>query len=101
MNCGFIISASLDTTVEVLTWASRIANIGTRTVTGPFTVVFPPPSSGIIVVNPTGYTAAGRPFITVSGALGRRSSLHIAILVRNPSKVPLGTFFLGFPISIQ
>ena len=78
-----------------------ITNIGTRTVTGPFTVVFPPPSSGIIVVNPTGYTATGRPFITVSGALGRRSSLHIAILLRNPSKVPLGTFFLGFPITLQ
>ncbi|MBI1913989.1 MAG: hypothetical protein HYS12_04535 [Planctomycetes bacterium] len=75
---------------------------------GPITVVFPTlfsnvtPPSTIQVVNATGVTASGHPFITVNvPALPPFTPvLRAQILLQNPSLNAPTTFYMGFPIEV-
>jgi hypothetical protein len=67
----------------------------------PITLVFRVLPPGVTVVNPTGFTASGLPFITVQQALPAPGSrFRVQLRFHNPRAVHLSTFFLGFPIEV-
>jgi hypothetical protein len=83
-----------------------LANLGTTTFQGPFTLVFPQLPPGVTLVNPTGVTGAGfttrgLPFIRVAGTLLPGTTLRVQIVLRNPLHVPMSTFYIpDFPVIV-
>jgi hypothetical protein len=78
-----------------------LINVGGGTAQGPFTLVFRQLPPGITLVNATGFTADGAPFITVNGSLSPFNPIRVRILLRNPFRLHMSTFFIGFPISLM
>ncbi|HZT80004.1 MAG TPA: hypothetical protein VFA26_07280, partial [Gemmataceae bacterium] len=78
-----------------------LTNVGAGPLIGPVTLVFPKLPPGVTLVNPTGFTASGAPFIKVNfGVLFKNQSIAIPIVLSDPLNVPLSTFFIGFPVTL-
>jgi hypothetical protein len=63
----------------------------------PMTVVYTNLPPDVTLVNPTGFTASGAPYITTPGPVNFGPGLAVRFAVRfhNPDKVPLSTFLRG------
>lgn len=68
---------------------------------GPLRVVFPSLPAGVTLVNPSGFDAAGSPFIAINAnSVPANTSIRVPIEFSNPGDVPMSTFFLDFPINV-
>jgi hypothetical protein len=89
---GIIVASMMDQCLD------EVSNTPVSSFTGPFTVVFTGTPPGTTIVNPTGFTASGLPFITVNAAqLQQGSALRVRIEINNPALTAPTTFFTGFP----
>jgi hypothetical protein len=74
-------------------------SMATNALTGQFklTVVYTNLPPNVTLVNPTGFTASGDPYITSAGPVNFGPGLAVRFAVRfhNPDKVPLSTFLRG------
>jgi subtilase family serine protease len=76
-----------------------LTNVGGGLLTGPATFTFPKLPSGVRLVNATGYTASGAPFIKVSfPPLAHGQSVRVQLVFTDPLGIPLSTFLQGLPI---
>jgi hypothetical protein len=75
-----------------------VQNLGLFPASGTVEVVFPKLPPGVTLLNASGTTAAGAPFIKVLATLPIRGAVRIPLQLANPLHVPLSTFFLGFPV---
>lgn len=74
-------------------------DISTGPLAGPVTVVIQNLPPGVQVVNRTGITRSGNPFITVNlRTLTRGRPLRIPLVLTNPLNHHLGTYFQGFDV---
>jgi hypothetical protein len=56
--------------------------------------------AGVTLANPTGFSN-GRPFLAVQGALTPHGApLRITIQLADPLRIPLSTFYIGFPVQV-
>ena len=100
MKVYYPLRYAFDFRTGVYTGYVYLANIGTATKAGPFTLTFPVGGNYPILLNPTGY-AAGQPYITVNGIIKPKRSIKVLIQLSNQFRVRLSTFFIGFPIAIS
>jgi hypothetical protein len=77
-----------------------LTNVGAFANSGPLLLIFPALPPGVTLVNRTGLTRTGLPFFRVSQAIGAHQTIRLFIALANPLQVPLGTFFLGLPVTI-
>ena len=67
----------------------------------PITVVFSNLPPDVQLVNPTGFTASGRPFIQINDALPRDFPvMRVQIQIRNDNLDAPTTFFTPFPVRV-
>ncbi len=68
----------------------------------PITLVFKHLPRGVTLVNPSGFTASGAPFLTLTNEslLSVGSRFRVTLSFRNPHHVPLSTFYRGFLIDV-
>lgn len=71
-----------------------VKNAESYTIPGPVYLHVALPS-GATLANPTITNSSGKPYIQLPGTFAARQSLFVDIRVRNPGRVPLGTFFLN------
>jgi hypothetical protein len=88
-----------DACLDITTTTQANSN---TTYPGPITVVFTQLPPNVTLVNPTGVTAAGHPYITedVADLPREHPVLRVAIRLRNPSLQAPSTFFVGFPTQV-
>jgi len=115
-NPGMPGTGATDACLDITGASGGTGSSGATAFPGPITVVFPslfsnvpPPGSppgtpppAIRLVNASGFTSSGHPFITVNvPALPPFSPvLRVQILLRNPSLDAPSTFFQGFPVQV-
>ena len=74
------------------------APIPPNTVLGPpLTLVLPPMPQTMAVVNRSGFTGLGRAYVTYRTSIPIGGLTRIPVIVSNPLRVNLGTFFLNSP----
>jgi Kelch motif len=78
-----------------------LVNNGLFAASGTITIFFPSLPKGVTLANATGKTAAGVPFIKLTGTVAPHGApLRVQIDLANPLRQFLSTFFIGFPIQI-
>jgi hypothetical protein len=78
-----------------------VTNIGSFDLQGPLFVVLPQLPPGVTLVNATGITPSGHPFIALPGGnLPANTAARVFIQLRNSNNVFLSTFFLDYPIEL-
>jgi hypothetical protein len=69
---------------------------------GPIQVIFPQLPAGVTLVNATGTTSDGFPFIDIlpnGGQVSPGGVFRIELVISDPNNVPVSTFFVGPPIT--
>jgi hypothetical protein len=81
---------------------TNTTNGSTGPLNGPINVVFTSLPSDVRLLNPTGYTASGLPYITANVAElpSGQPVLRVPIQLYNPSNVPTTTFEMGYPVRV-
>src|SRR5205823_2463224 len=86
---------------QLYTGFLTLQNLTFVPISGTFKLFFPSLPSGVTLGNPSG-TASGRPFLQTHGTLpAHRGILRVTLQLRNPRRVPLGTFYHVFPVQIE
>jgi hypothetical protein len=76
-------------------------NTDTDPALGPFFFVLPKLPKGVTLVNASGTTSAGAPFVRVNvGLLPPGKSVRVPLVFSNPLRKPLSTFFFGFQVLV-
>jgi hypothetical protein len=71
------------------------------TVPGPLNVVFTSLPSNIQLVNATGFTASGNPYLTINvSSFPPNTPVRAQIQLLNPANTPTTTFEMGYPVKV-
>lgn len=95
-------SATGNACLDITAGGPSSQSLSGPTFPGPITVVFNQLPIGVSVVDPTGITASGKPFITmpVNNLPRDLPALRVHIKLHNPSLVAPSTFNLGYPMEV-
>ncbi len=74
-----------------------IQNVSSVTLTGPYFVA-PELPPGVKLVNANATTANGAPAVAINLNVAPHGTQRVSIVLLNPLRQPLSTFFIGFPI---
>jgi hypothetical protein len=86
---------------DIYSGSLTVQNLGLFTVSGTVEVFFPKLPAGVTLVNASGKTATGVPFIKLTTTIPVKGSVRIPLVLANPLRAFLSTFFLGFPVQVQ
>lgn len=91
---GVLSSSGTDACLDVIN-TNAVTTFG-----GPITLVFPSLPAGVTLLNPTGFTASGHPFIQepIGGLQVGGPPLRVQVQFANPALNAVSTFMIGFPV---